>query len=96
MTILRARLAERREAEKEREQAAARGIAGEIAFGSQIRSYVLHPYTMVKDHRTDAETGNVQAVLDGDIDPFIDAYLAQKARRQAAAAPAPASRGAAG
>ncbi len=91
MTILRARLAERREAEKEREQAAARGIAGEIAFGSQIRSYVLHPYTMVKDHRTDAETGNVQAVLDGDIDAFIDAYLAQKARDRALAA---ASRGA--
>jgi peptide chain release factor 2 len=84
MMILRARLAERREQEKEREQAAARGSAGEIAFGSQIRSYVLHPYTMVKDHRTGVETGNVQAVLDGDIDPFVDAFLAQKAREEAA------------
>jgi peptide chain release factor 2 len=44
-------------------------------FGSQIRSYVLHPYTMVKDARTDEQTGNIQAVLDGDLDPFIEAYL---------------------
>ncbi|HYH04498.1 MAG TPA: peptide chain release factor 2, partial [Bacillota bacterium] len=47
----------------------------EIAWGSQIRSYVFCPYTMVKDHRTEAETGNVQAVMDGDLDPFIEAYL---------------------
>ena len=54
------------------------GIRGEVkdnAWGSQIRSYVFHPYNMVKDHRTSAETGNVQAVMDGDIDGFINAYL---------------------
>ena len=51
------------------------GEKGEIAWGRQIRSYVMQPYTMVKDHRTDVETGNVQAVLDGDLDRFVDAYL---------------------
>ena len=54
------------------------GQKGEIAFGSQIRSYVLHPYQMVKDHRTEHETGNIHAVLDGEIDPFIEAYLRAK------------------
>jgi peptide chain release factor 2 len=47
----------------------------EIGWGSQIRSYILHPYKMIKDHRTDLEVGNVNKVLDGDIDPFIEAYL---------------------
>jgi peptide chain release factor 2 len=51
------------------------GAKGEIAFGSQIRSYVLHPYQMVKDHRTNVEKGNVQGVLDGDLDEFIEQYL---------------------
>jgi peptide chain release factor 2 len=51
---------------------------GEIAFGSQIRSYVLQPYQLVKDHRTDEETAKVQDVLDGHIDNFIEAYLRQK------------------
>ncbi len=53
-----------------------RGEKKEIAWGSQIRSYVFHPYNMVKDHRTNQETGNTNAVMDGDIDPFINAYLA--------------------
>ena len=53
-----------------------RGEAKEIGWGSQIRSYVMQPYTMVKDHRTNAEVSNVQGVLDGNIDPFINAYLA--------------------
>ena len=56
-----------------------KGDYGQIAWGNQIRSYVFHPYTMVKDHRTKAETGNIQAVMDGDLDMFIDAYLKQNA-----------------
>ena len=55
-----------------------RGEQKEIGWGSQIRSYVFHPYSMVKDHRTGAETGNVGAVMDGDIDLFITAYLRSK------------------
>jgi peptide chain release factor 2 len=50
----------------------------EIAWGNQIRSYVFNPYTMVKDHRTNVDTGNVEKVMDGDIDMFIDAYLKMK------------------
>ncbi|HAZ58699.1 MAG TPA: peptide chain release factor 2, partial [Trichococcus sp.] len=63
------------EEEREKELAAIRGEQKEIGWGSQIRSYVFHPYSMVKDHRSSYETGNVQAVMDGDIDAFIDAYL---------------------
>ena len=57
-----------------------KGSSGQIAWGNQIRSYVLQPYTMVKDHRTEHETGNVQKVLDGDLDPFIDASLTAAGR----------------
>ena len=52
-----------------------RGEVKEIGWGSQIRSYVFHPYSMVKDHRTNEETGNIQAVMDGDLDAFMNAYL---------------------
>ena len=75
MRILRARLSELRKAEKEVEIAVLRGEYTKAEWGSQIRSYVLHPYQMVKDHRTEYETGNVQAVLDGDLNAFIRAYL---------------------
>src|SRR4051795_8004196 len=75
MKILRARLLELREREREEERARLKGERMAAEFGSQIRSYVLHPYTLVKDTRTDAQTGNIQAVLDGEIDQFIDAYL---------------------
>ncbi len=64
------------EIEKQQEELASiRGEQKEIGWGSQIRSYVFHPYSMVKDHRTNTEIGNTQAVMDGEIDPFIDAYL---------------------
>src|SRR5918995_2148528 len=79
LKILAARLAERARKEREAQLAALRGERQDIAFGSQIRSYVLHPYQMVKDHRTNAETGNVQAVLDGDLDQFVAAELRRRA-----------------
>ena len=81
MTLLKAKLAELERAKREEELAALRGEQRDVAWGSQIRSYVLHPYQMVKDHRTGYETGNTGAVLDGDLDPLIDAYLQWKARR---------------
>jgi peptide chain release factor 2 len=71
MKVLRARLYERRRREKEAELEALRGEKREIGFGSQIRSYTLHPQRRVKDHRTDVEVGNVDGVLDGDLDGFI-------------------------
>jgi len=83
MRILRSRLAELREEEREAELARERGAAQDIGFGSQIRSYVLHPYQLVKDHRTDFEAGNAQGVLDGDLDGFIRAYLNAKAAGKA-------------
>ncbi|HEX6972025.1 MAG TPA: peptide chain release factor 2 [Limnochordia bacterium] len=85
MGILRARLLERRLAERQRQIEELRGEQSEIAWGSQIRSYVFCPYTLVKDHRTGHETANVDAVMDGEIDPFIEAYLERSLKRQAAA-----------
>lgn len=75
MRILRARLLEMKKAQKDEEIAVLRGEYTKAEWGSQIRSYVLHPYQMVKDHRTEYETGNTQAVLDGDLDAFMEAYL---------------------
>ena len=79
MRVLKSRLVARAMEEREAELAALRGEKREIGFGSQIRSYVMHPYQMVKDHRTGVETGNVSAVLDGDIDRFIEAELRRRA-----------------
>ena len=76
--ILQAKLIQMEEAKRDAELSKLYGQKGEIAFGSQIRSYVMHPYQMVKDHRTEFETGNIQAVLDGKIDGFIEAYLRAK------------------
>ena len=77
--MLRAKLFELELEKKEAEIAKLEGDLQKIEWGSQIRSYVFQPYTMVKDHRTGEETGNVQAVMDGELDPFIRAYLAAKA-----------------
>jgi peptide chain release factor 2 len=79
MRILKSRLLLRAREEREAELKALKGEQREIGFGSQIRSYVLHPYQMVKDHRTAHEVGNVQAVLDGAIDEFIESELRRKA-----------------
>lgn len=75
MRVLKARLLEIKREEQDQQLAELRGEYVKAEWGSQIRSYVLHPYQMVKDHRTEYETGNTQAVLDGDIDGFIEAYL---------------------
>jgi peptide chain release factor 2 len=79
MRVLKSRLAELEEERREAELAKERGAAQDIGFGSQIRSYVLHPYQLVKDHRTDFEIGNAQSVLDGRLDGFVHAYLLAKA-----------------
>lgn len=76
--VLRARLAALKQEQQEKELEALRGEYQKAEWGSQIRSYVLHPYQLVKDHRTDYETGNTQAVLDGELDGFIEAYLRWK------------------
>lgn len=78
MKILRSRLMERQLRERQAKLEELKGEQGEIAWGNQIRSYVFCPYTLVKDHRTNVEIGNVQAVMDGMIDPFIEAYLKLK------------------
>jgi peptide chain release factor 2 len=79
LRLLKSRLLELEQERRETELARERGAVQDTGFGSQIRSYVLHPYQLVKDHRTDHETGNTQAVLDGDLDGFIHAYLLAEA-----------------
>jgi peptide chain release factor 2 len=79
LRILKSRLLELEQEKREAELAKERGAAQDIGFGSQIRSYVLHPYQLVKDHRTEHETGNTQAVLDGDLDEFVREYLLARA-----------------
>ncbi len=82
MKLLRSRLHEKYRAEREAELLKQRSERLNIDFGSQIRSYVLHPYQRVKDLRTNVETGNVNAVLDGALDPFIEGYLKMKAQQK--------------
>ena len=79
MGVLRARLYDAKVKAQQEKLAKIGGEKKDIAFGSQIRSYVLHPYQMVKDHRTKLDVGNVERVLDGDLDGFIKTYLMQKA-----------------
>jgi len=78
MKMLKAKLLELKEREQKEKIEDLKGVQMDIAWGSQIRSYVFCPYTMVKDHRTNYETGDVQAVMDGDLDKFIHAYLSMK------------------
>ncbi len=78
MKILKARLYSLKIEEDRKKREVLTGGKKDIAWGSQIRSYVFHPYTLVKDHRTDLEVRDVQRVMDGDLDPFIDAYLRLK------------------
>ena len=82
LKMLRAKLFELEQEKKEEEIAKLEGVQQKIEWGSQIRSYVFQPYTMVKDMRTGMETGNVQAVMDGDLDAFIEAFLAAKANHE--------------
>jgi len=83
MQLLRSKLIELQERKRAEELARERGEVKEVAWGSQIRSYVMHPYTMVKDHRTEHEVGDVQRVLNGDIDEFIRDYLNKTAATSA-------------
>ena len=82
MRVLKARLLDLQQQKQEEELAKLKGDHVKAEWGSQIRSYVLHPYQMVKDHRTGYEMGNTSAVLDGDLDAFMEAYL-----RESIAAP---------
>ena len=86
MRLLKSRLVEMELEKREGELAQIRGDHIDASFGTQIRSYVLHPYTMVKDLRTEHETSDVSGVLDGDLDQFVEAYLAWSVGRDAAAA----------
>ena len=79
LRMLKAKLLELEEQKRREEIAKEKGEAQDVGWGSQIRSYVLHPYTMVKDHRTDHEMGDAQRVLDGDLDGFVRAYLLRAA-----------------
>jgi peptide chain release factor 2 len=81
MKMLRSKLVEAEERRRQEELAKEKGEAQDVNFGSQIRSYVLHPYTMVKDHRTDHEMGDANRVLEGDLDGFVRAYLLKTATR---------------
>jgi peptide chain release factor 2 len=81
MKMLRSKLVEAEERRRQEELAKEKGEAQDVNFGSQIRSYVLHPYTMVKDHRTDHEMGDANRVLEGDLDGFVRAYLLRSAAR---------------
>jgi peptide chain release factor 2 len=91
MKMLKAKLYELEQQKREQAQASYEAGKGQIAFGSQIRSYVLQPYQLVKDLRTEHETAQVQDVLDGDLDPFIEAYLLAHADKQIQNAPPTAS-----
>ena len=82
LRVLRARILEVQEEKRREEMNAIQGSKSDIAFGSQIRSYVMHPYKMVKDHRTDHETSNVDAVLDGELQPFIEHWLRYRNRAE--------------
>ena len=83
MAMLRAKLVELEERKRKEEIAKEKGEAMDVGWGSQIRSYVLHPYTMVKDHRTDFEVGNANGVLDGDLDGFVRSWLESNAKSRA-------------
>ena len=82
LKILQARLYQLEQQRKEEALAEMRGDQSEIAWGSQIRSYTFNPFSLVKDHRTNLEAGNIQGVMDGDLDPFIIACLQQRAREK--------------
>jgi peptide chain release factor 2 len=81
MKMLKAKLYQKKIEEQQAELNEIRGEQKEIGWGSQIRSYVFHPYSMVKDHRTSVEVGNVNSVMDGELNPFIDGYLRSKINR---------------
>jgi len=86
LQMLKAKLYQLKKAEREAAATRAYAAKGKIAWGNQIRSYVLQPYTLAKDHRTGLEVGNVQGVLDGELGPFVEAYLQAQLREGAGAA----------
>ena len=82
MTMLKSKLLEIKEREHLEKIEDIKGVQKEITWGSQIRSYVFMPYTLVKDHRTSYETGNINAVMDGNLDGFINAYLSMQSNQK--------------